>query len=51
MTKPPLLLFLAHGGDPHRVAMAPVLAAAPERAGWTFDLYYDGRRNGGQFAG
>lgn len=49
--KPPLLLFLAHGGDPHRVAMAPVLAAAAERAGWTFDLYYDGRRSGRHFGG
>ncbi|CAO3432803.1 hypothetical protein [Azospirillum endophyticum] len=51
MTKPPLLLFLAHGGDPHRVAIAPVLAAAAERAGWTFDLYYDGRRSGRHFGG
>ncbi|WP_199230988.1 hypothetical protein [Azospirillum sp. TSO5] len=51
MTKPPLLLFLAHGGDPHRVAMAPVLAAAAERAGWAFDLYYDGRRSGRHFGG
>ena len=51
MTKPSLLLFLAHGGDPHRVAMAPVLAAAAERAGWAFDLYYDGRRSGRHFGG
>ncbi len=51
MTKPPLLLFLAHGGDPHRVAMAPALAAAAERAGWAFDLYYDGRRSGRHFGG
>ncbi|PWC89386.1 hypothetical protein TSH100_04920 [Azospirillum sp. TSH100] len=50
-SKPPLLLFLAHGGDPHRVAMAPVLAAAAERAGWVFDLYYDGRRSGRHFGG
>nr|WP_255635901.1 hypothetical protein [Azospirillum sp. 412522] len=49
--KPPLLLFLAHGGDPHRVAIAPVLAAAAERAGWAFDLYYDGRRSGRHFGG
>lgn len=49
--KPPLLLFLAHGGDPHRVAMAPVLAAAADRAGWAFDLYYDGRRSGRHFGG
>nr|WP_247893401.1 hypothetical protein [Azospirillum endophyticum] len=46
-----MLLFLAHGGDPHRVAIAPVLAAAAERAGWTFDLYYDGRRSGRHFGG
>ncbi|ALG72316.1 hypothetical protein VY88_31655 [Azospirillum thiophilum] len=51
MTKPPLLLYLAHGGDPQRVAVAPVLAAAAERAGWAFDLYYDGRRSGRHFGG
>ncbi|PWC32982.1 hypothetical protein [Azospirillum sp. TSO35-2] len=49
--KPALLLYLAHGGDPHRVAVAPALAAAAARAGWAFDLYYDGRRSGRHFGG
>nr|WP_246512968.1 hypothetical protein [Azospirillum picis] len=33
------------------MAVAPVLAGAAERAGWTFDLYYDGRRSGRHFGG
>lgn len=49
--KPPLLLYLAHRQDPHRCAVGPVLAAAAERAGWAFDLYYAGRRSGRHFGG
>jgi hypothetical protein len=47
----PLLLYLAHGRDPHRCAVGPALAAAAERAGWAFDVYYDGRRSGRHFGG
>lgn len=49
--KPPLLLYLAHARDPHRCAVGPALAAAAERAGWAFDLYYDTYRSGRHFAG
>jgi hypothetical protein len=49
--KPPLLLYLAHGQDLHRCAVGPALAAAAERAGWAFDVYYDSRRSGRHFGG
>lgn len=49
--KPPLLLYLARGADPQRCAVGPALAAMAERAGWAFDLYYDGRRSGRHFGG
>ena len=49
--KPPLLLYLAHGRDPHRCAVGPALAAATKRAGWAFDVYYDDRRSGRHFGG
>jgi hypothetical protein len=51
VVKPSLLLYLAHGQDPHRCAVGPVLAAAAERAGWAFDAYYDSRRSGRHFGG
>jgi hypothetical protein len=49
--KPPLLLYLAHGEDRHRCAVGPALAAAAERAGWAFEVYYDCRRSGRHFGG
>lgn len=49
--KPPLLLYLAHGQDRHRCTVGPALAAAAERAGWAFDVYYDSRRSGRHFGG
>ena len=51
VVKPQLLLYLAHGADPHRCAVGPALAALAGRAGWAFDLYYDGRRSGRHFGG
>ena len=48
---PPLLLYLASGTDPQRLAVGPALAAAADRAGWGFECYYDtvghGRHHGG----
>jgi hypothetical protein len=49
--KRPLLLYLAHGRDPHRCAVGPALAAAADRAGWAFDVYYDSHRSGRHFGG
>lgn len=37
--------------DCQRTAVAPTLAAAAERAGWAFELYYDARRKGRHFGG
>jgi hypothetical protein len=47
----PLLLYLGLAGDPQRAAVAPALAAAAERAGWAFELYYDDFRTGRHFGG
>jgi hypothetical protein len=51
MTRPPLLLYLAHARDLQRLAVAPALAALAERAGWEFELYYDDFRAGRHFGG
>lgn len=48
---PPLLLYLASGADPQRLAVAPALAAAAERAGFGFECYYDGVRRGRHYGG
>ena len=47
----PLLVYLTGPGDPHRLAVAPALAAAAERAGWGFDLYHAELRRGRHFGG
>ena len=49
--RPRLLLYLAHGSNPARFAIAPALAAAAARAGWVFDCYYDALRAGRHFGG
>ena len=49
--RPRLLLFLVDARDPHRLAIAPALAALAGRAGWDFDLYCDGLRLGRHFGG
>lgn len=51
MERTPLLLYLGLAGDPQRAAVAPALAAAAERAGWAFELYYDDFRTGRHFGG
>ena len=47
----PLLLYLASGADPQRLAVGPALAAAAERAGFGFDCYYDALRRGRHYGG
>lgn len=49
--RPPLLLYLARADDLQRLAVAPALAAAAERSGWGFELYYDALRRGRHFGG
>jgi hypothetical protein len=51
VVKPKLLLYLANGQDRHRFAVGPALAAAAQRAGWAFDIYYDCHRSGRHFGG
>jgi hypothetical protein len=51
VVKPQLLLYLAHGQDPHRCAVGPALAAAAAAAGWAFDVYHAGRRAGRHYGG
>src|SRR5439155_26133795 len=46
-----LLLFLASGSVPGRLAVGPALAAAAERSGWRFECYYDALRRGRHFGG
>ena len=47
----PLLLYLSSAADPGRFAIAPTLASAAERAGWSFECYYDTLRKGRHFGG
>jgi hypothetical protein len=49
--RPPLLLYLASGDDPQRLAVGPALAAVAERAGWGFECYYDSLRRGRHYGG
>jgi hypothetical protein len=49
--RPRLLVYVTHMDDLHRFAVAPALAAAATRAGWTFDCYYDAHRTGRHFGG
>jgi hypothetical protein len=49
--RPPLLLYLARGDDPQRVAVGPALAAAAERGGWGFECYAAELRRGRHFGG
>jgi hypothetical protein len=51
LTRRPLLLYLSNARDPQRIAVAPALAAAAERAGWGFECYYDDLRKGRHFGG
>lgn len=46
-----VLLYLASASDPQRIAIAPALAGAAERAGWAFECYYDDLRRGRHFGG
>src|SRR5256885_513559 len=46
-----LLLYLSSAADPGRFAIAPTLASAAERAGWSFECYYDTLRKGRHFGG
>ena len=46
-----LLLYLSHARDPQRFAVGPALAAAADRAGWSFDCYYGALRRGRHFGG
>ena len=41
-----LLLDPSHAGDSQRFAVGPALAAAADRAGWSFDCYYGALRRG-----
>lgn len=47
--RPPLLLYLASATDVQRFAAGPVLAWVAERAGWSFECYYDAFRAGRHF--
>src|SRR6202795_3557963 len=49
--KRPLLFYVSSTADGGRYAIAPALAAAAERAGWSFDCYYDMSRKGRHFGG
>jgi len=49
--KPRLLFYVSSSADPGRYAIGPALAAAAERAGWSFDCYYDTFRKGRHFGG
>lgn len=49
--RPSLLLYLGRADDLQRLAVAPALAAAAERSGWGFELYYDALRRGRHFGG
>lgn len=49
--RPALLLYLASGADPQRLAVGPALAAAADRAGWGFECYYDELRRGRHYGG
>lgn len=47
--KPALLFYVGQATDLQKTAVAPVLAAAAERAGWGFECYYDRLRRGRHF--
>jgi hypothetical protein len=49
--KRPLLFYVSSAADRGRYAIGPALAAAAERAGWSFDCYYDTSRKGRHFGG
>jgi hypothetical protein len=49
--KRPLLFYVSSVADRGRYAIGPALAAAAERAGWSFDCYYDTSRKGRHFGG
>jgi hypothetical protein len=49
--RPPLLFYVSSTADRGRYAIGPALAAAAERAGWSFDCYYDTFRKGRHFGG
>ncbi len=49
--KRPLLFYVSSAADRGRYAIGPALAAAAERAGWSFDCYYDRFRKGRHFGG
>jgi hypothetical protein len=49
--KPRLLFYVSSTADPGRYAIAPALAAAADRAGWSFECYYDTVRKGRHFGG
>jgi hypothetical protein len=51
VAKPRLLFYVSSRADPGRYAIGPALAAAAERAGWSFDCYYDTFRKGRHFGG
>jgi len=51
VSRRPLLLYLSSIADPGRFAIGPALAAAAERAGWSFECYYDALRKGRHFGG
>jgi hypothetical protein len=51
VSKRPLLLYVSSVADTGRFAIGPALAAAAERAGWSFECYYDALRKGRHFGG
>jgi len=51
VSKPALLLYVDSSPNPGRYAVAPALAAAAQRAGWSFECYYDSVRRGRHFGG
>lgn len=46
-----LLLYLTRAANSDRIVVGPTLAAAADRAGWTFECYYDALRRGRHSAG
>src|SRR6266540_1050902 len=51
LSKQPLLLYVDSSANPGRYAVAPALASAAQRAGWSFECYYDSFRRGRHFGG